>query len=268
MSVPLQQLITAGAVGGTRFRKPPFFRTKKVGILGSTESLKFAPWTDPSWTFVAHPCCRPQCGREPDWYVDMHRVECWRVEKKSWHDNYYTWLRSLQTPIFMQEYYKDVPMSVRYPIERITSEFRPYFTNHVAYMIALAMTEGVTHIGLFGCQYSADTEHSVQRDSMTYWLGRFEQAGGTLVIPQKFNSVLSAPKLLYGYESHDEHGKLVDAYRPRVVKEKVKDASLRERLAAQAPIKRRAKKDVRVPLMAPPEGVEIAWERSGYAHPH
>ena len=198
--------------GGTAFRRPPFFRTKKLALLGNTESLVYAPWHDPSWTLAAHPCCRPKCLREPDWYFDMHRPECFRTEAKGWNPQYHTWLKHLQTPIFMQENWPDIPMSVRYPKERIFSEFRTYFTNHCAYMIALAMTEGVTHIGLFGCQY-AGAERGTQRDSLTYWLGRFEGAGGTVVIPAKGNTLLV--KELYGYESHDEQGQLIASYRLR-----------------------------------------------------
>jgi hypothetical protein len=227
------------ANGGAAFRRPPFFRTKKLALLGSTDSLELAPWHDASWTLAAHPCCRPRCLREPDWYFDLHRPECFREEHKAWNPAYYTWLKRLQTPIFMQENWPDIPMSVRYPKERIFAEFRAYFTNHCAYMIALAMTEGVTHIGLFGCQY-AGAERGTQRDSLTYWLGRFEQSGGTVVIPARGNSLLT--KELYGYESHDAEGKLIPSYRVLPTIEKKPG----EPLMLQEPST--------VPLMAPPAG--------------
>lgn len=213
--------------GGAAHRRPPFFKTKKLGLLGATANLKHAPWFDPSWTLAAHPCCRPQCLREPDWYFDLHRPEMFRVKKKGWIKDYHGWLKTLQTPIFMQKNWSDVPMSVKYPLKRIQAEFRSYFTNQCAYMIALAMTEGVTHIGLFGCQYSHATEHGVQRDSLTYWLGRFEQAGGTIVLPPEDNTLLCSPPLLYGYESHDEMGQLVPQYRASVtVSKKAKNGDV------------------------------------------
>lgn len=216
----LRQFLGANgnAVGGRPYRKPPYFRTKKIGILGCTANIEFAPWTDPSWTLLSHCSARQFCRREPDWYFDLHRPECFQTNK-SWNTRYYAWLRGLQTPIFMQEDvtapWDRIPMAVRYPIERITAEYRPYFTNHAAYMVALAMTEGATHIGLWGCQYANDSEYSVQRDSLTYWLGRFEQAGGTVVLPPKWNTLLAVPKGLYGYASHDDQGKLTDEYRPK-----------------------------------------------------
>jgi hypothetical protein len=220
MGIPLDHLFakTHRNQGGAARRRPPYFGgKKKLGLLGSTSSLVDAPFFDQTWTLAAHPCCRPECEREPDWYFDMHRPECFRVEKKQWNPKYYSWLKALQTPIFMQENWPDIPMAVRYPKEEVFAEYRQYFSNHCAYMIALAMKEGVTHIGLFGCQYSG-AERAVQRDSLTYWLGRFEQAGGTLVIPERHNTLLSMP--LYGYDSHDEKGKLLKCYRPEITVQK------------------------------------------------
>jgi hypothetical protein len=222
-----------GSVGGVAHRRAPYFRTKKLGLLGSTLSLDYAPWDDPSWTLAAHPCCRPRCRREPDWYIDLHPPATFKLPK-GWNPKYYQWLQRLQTPIFMQKNYPEIPMSVEYPLPRIQAEYRSYFTNLCSYLIALAMTEGVTHIGLFGCQYAHETEHGVQRDSLTYWLGRFEQAGGTVVIPPKHNSLLCSPALLYGYESHDlETGKLVPQYRatPTVKVKKADGTEVRHELA-------------------------------------
>jgi hypothetical protein len=240
--------------GGAARRRPPYFRTKKLAILGSTLSLEAAPWYDPSWTLAAHPCCRPKCKREPDWYFDLHRPECFTQQRKSWNSTYYTWLKRLQTPIFMQKNWPEIPMSVEYPFDRIAAEFRPYFTNHCSYMIALAMTEGVTHLGLFGCQYSHETEHGVQRDSLTYWLGRFEQWGGTVVLPPKYNTLLRSPALLYGYESHDAEGKLVKEYRatPTVTTKNEKGEKVRRVLYQPSEVAPR-------PL---PDGEPPAWDRA------
>jgi hypothetical protein len=255
--------LARGYVGGTAHRRAPYFKTKKLGLLGNTSSLELAPWTDTSWTLAAHPCCRPRCPREPDWYFDLHRPELFRQEIRTWNKTYYTWLKTLQTPVFMQENYPEIPMSVKYPLARILAEYRRYFTNQCAFMIALAMTEGVTHIGLFGCQYSHETEHGVQRDSLTYWLGRFEQAGGTVVIPAKHNTLLCAPNLLYGYESHDKDGKLVPQYTVApMVTVKKKDGSQERRALTMLD---QTKAEGRIPLMKLPNGETPAWGRSGHS---
>jgi hypothetical protein len=239
--------------GGTAYRRPPFFGTKKLGLLGCTENLKFAPFDDSSWTLASHTAARGKCQREPDWYFDLHRPECFTKERKPWNPKYYTWLQRLQTPIFMQEERPEIPLSVRYPIERVLQEYRAYFTNHVVYMIALAMMEGVTTIGLWGCQYGIESERHVQRGSLEYWLGRFEQAGGTVVLPVKNNTVLAMPNTLYGYESHDEFGKLSGDY-ARMSETKIKKDGQMVTLQTVTG-------DRPDGLMAPPTGVEIAWVR-------
>lgn len=253
--VPLNWIVKLG--GAAERRRSPFFKTKKLGLLGSTDSLACAPWHDPSWTLAAHPCCRKDCKREPDWYFDMHVRKQFQDVKKSWHPDYYEWLTHLQTPVFMQEAFPDVPMAVRYPKERILAEFRPYFTNHCAYMIALAMTEGVTHIGLFGCQYAGGGEREKQRESLLYWLGRFEQNGGTVVIPSKSNTLFQMP--LYGYASHDpETGKLVKAYAaPKKITVEKDGAPNTLTPLPDDPT-------LRIPLAPMPNGELVAWERSGH----
>jgi hypothetical protein len=248
------------ALGGVRHRRAPYFRTKQLALIGCTQSARQAPWHDPRWTVISHCSARRECEREPDWYFDMHRPECFKTELKAWNPKYYTWLKRLQTPVFMQENYPDIPMSVRYPKERILAEFRPYFTNHVAYMIALGMTEGVTHVGLFGCEYQADSEYGRQRGSVEYWLGRFEQYGGTVVLPARPRGLLAFPKGLYGYESHDEKGRLTPEYRkPTTVPVTTADGG--ETLQALT---------VLDPGVVPAHrdlGQPVAWERSGYPNP-
>lgn len=235
--------------------RPPFFRTKKLAIIGCTASHAFAPWGDPTWTIASHASAKNFCQREPDWWFDMHRPECFKASKR-FYKKYYDWLKHQKTPIFMQENYAEIPAAVRYPRERILSEFRPYFTNHVAWMIALALTEGVTHLGLYGCQYKADSEYGVQRESCVYWLGRFEGAGGTVILPPLYNNLLTTPKELYGYESHDAKGQLVPSY------------------AVAPTVKTDTKASAGLKLLAPGEvpchanlGVPIAWERSGFTQP-
>ena len=243
-------------VGGTAYRRPPFFKTKKLGLLGCTENVKDAPFYDPSWTLASHTAARslPSVKREPDWYFDLHRKECFTQERKPWNSKYYTWLKNLQTPIFMQENWPEIAMSVRYPLERVLQEYRAYFTNHCAYMVALAMMEGVTTIGLWGCQYGIESERHVQRGSLEYWLGRFEQNGGQVILPVRKNTLLSMPSKLYGYESHDEFGKLTGDY-ARMIPNKV------EKDGKTVPLTIIPPGETRPVLMALPKGVEPAWDR-------
>jgi hypothetical protein len=211
--------LTRAEVAGVKVPRPPMAgqgRLRKIGFLGSHEkSLKFAPWDDPSWELWGHASSRGMFQREPDVFFDLHRKECW-AKSNNKGQKYLRWLATCRTPIYMQERFPEVPASIAYPFERVSMGMaRKYFTSHVAYMIALALTEGVTHLGFFGVNYSPDCEYGTQRGSTEYWMGRAEALGVHLVMPETC-TLLADPKELYGYESHDEHGKLVHAYTKRV----------------------------------------------------
>ena len=198
------------------------------------------------------------CVREPDWWFDLHGPQNFR-KGRDWCVNYLQWLQALRAPIFMQEDWPDIPMATRYPKERIMAEYRAYFTNHVAWMIALAMTEGITHIGLFGCEYSHRHERGTQRGSCEFWLGMFEGRGGHVILPPGC-SLLYDPPQLYGYESHDKDGKLIASYRP------IKPAAPLTTKSGPNPLTviDENTAEGRAPLIALPDGMKPAWERSGH----
>lgn len=178
-------------------------RLRKVACLGGAQSLKYTPWEDPTWELWAHASCRHLCKRDPDLLWDLHPPELWRdAKKKSWDPKYAAWIATNRVPIMMQDVYPDVPASIRYPFETIVTEFpRGYMANHVAYMVALALTEGVTHLGIFGCDYNTNSEYGPQRGCAEYWLGLAEGRGVQVLIAPKCD-LLGKPALLYGYESH------------------------------------------------------------------
>ena len=179
---------------------------RKVAIFGChAASLVDAPWDDPSWEFHGHSSSRRWFKREMDFYYDLHPPACWsRGGRKT--ALYPKWLKSNPVPIYMQKHYPEVPASIEYPKRRILAEFgspRPYFTNHAAWIIALALSEGVTHIGLWGINYGIKSEYQIQRASCEYWLGRAHERGVHIVLPEQC-TLLSEPAGLYGYDSHDE----------------------------------------------------------------
>lgn len=193
---------------GARPRRPVMAgpgRLRKIALLGGGNSIRYAPWHDSTWELWSHASCRNKCQREPDLLFDLHPPALWRSsEKKYWDTTYYTWLKQNHLPIYMQEKYPDVPCSIRYPFETMITEFpRGYMTNTLAYMVALALMEGVTHLSVFGCDYSAASEYGAQRGGAEYWLGLAEGRGVQVLIPPTCD-ILGKPTLLYGYQSHPD----------------------------------------------------------------
>ena len=187
-------------------RRPVFAgvgRLRKIAILGGARTIRYAPWDDLSWELWAHASCRHLCKREPDLLFDLHPPELWKdPKKKNWDPKYFDWIQKNRIPIMMQDMYKESPASIRYPFETMITEFpRGYMTNTVAYMVALALMEGVTHLGVFGCDYHTGSEYGPQRGSAEYWLGFAEGRGVHVCIPPTCD-LLGKPQLLYGYQSH------------------------------------------------------------------
>ncbi len=181
-------------------------RLRKIALLGGCDvTLQHAPWWDHTWELWAHMSCRNQCKREPDVMFDLHPPELWKDErKKHWDKTYFQWLKQNHVPIYMQKHYEEVPASIEYPFTTMITEFpRGYMTNTVAYMIALALMEGVTHIALYGCHYNSHTEYGPQRGCAEYWCGIAEGRGVHVQIPPLCD-LLNKPSLLYGYESHPD----------------------------------------------------------------
>jgi hypothetical protein len=193
----------------TRHREPPppgftgsatgVGRLRKIALIGSAQTLDHAPWYDPTWEIWAHATCHNLCVRV-DRFFDLHPWE-WIVGKQV--PGYLDFLKKTKVPVYLQQRRHEVPSSYTYPKERILAEHRRYFTNHMAWMSALALSEGVTHLALWGIHYEHDIEHERQRGCCEYWIGFLEGRGVHVVIPEA-NPVCKNPPWLYGYESHED----------------------------------------------------------------
>jgi hypothetical protein len=189
-------------------------RLRKVALIGSAPTVDFAPWHDPTWEIWSHAICVGRCKRV-DRIFELHPEVVWREHKKPQWPTYVEWLQRCGTPIYMQEQYPDIPASVRYPRERVMAECRAmlsgkaHFGSQADFMIALALSEGVTHLGLFGVHYVDPVKDGDRLDQLVafkFWLGVAAGKGVQLVIPEG-NPVFDTPKEIYGYESHNTAAK-------------------------------------------------------------
>lgn len=233
-------------------------RLRKIALVGTASSIRFAPWEDRTWEIWAHASSRALCERV-DRYFDLHPQAFWTKPKK-WDPSYLQWLTRQPVPIYMQDRFAEVPMSIRYPRERVLTEFRRYFTSHAAWMTALALMEGVTHLGFFGIHYSSDSEYASQRSGCEYWMGLAEGRGVQLVLPEG-NPLLRTPSRLYAYESHDD-GQLHESYRWSPKVPHVDTPKGPQALTVLSDDPNAPRIPLRRDLDEPP-----AWERSGHPLP-
>lgn len=174
----------------------------KVALLGGVKStLRHAPFADPSWAIWSHNSVPLSSVRRVDRWFDLHPPHCFQTPVKCGR-HYYDWLKRLTVPVYMQKHYPEIPASVQYPRERIQAEWPLVpFGSQTAWMIALALSEGATHIGLYGIHYQHASEYAEQRANAELWVGVALGRGVHVVIPEGA-PLAREPQDLYGYESH------------------------------------------------------------------
>ena len=132
---------------------------RKVAILGFAPTWKDAPFDNADWEIWGLNELYLKLPRWDRWF-EMHTPSLIEHDELRVKDHWAK-LATLGCPVFMQDHYADIPLSVPYPIQQIVSEFGDYFTNSISYMLALAIAEGYEEIGIFGVNMGHDTEYCV-----------------------------------------------------------------------------------------------------------
>jgi hypothetical protein len=202
-------------------------RTNKVAIVGfAPSSLHLAPWLDDSWEIwtLNNIYSAVQVTRWDRWfelhkgfreYPPFHdvRIDAGNIVRGDSRPasgvkvEHVDWLKA-QTPdrpIYFLKDEPDIPAAQAYPLDQIMAwceknGHSPYFSNSISYMIALALMDGYTTVGVWGVDMAAGGEYQSERPSVEYWLALVEKYG-KLVLPKE-TELLKAR--LYGYEADSE----------------------------------------------------------------
>ncbi len=174
----------------------------KAAIVGTAPSSRdLAPFTDESWEIWG---VSNIYGIIPKWdrWFELHDLESRKNTDE--FPGHYDWLKKQTKPVYMQEAHEEIPGSVEYPKQAILDEFGGYFTNSVSYMLALAIHEGATEIGIYGVDMAVHdvgghSEYAHQRPSCEYFIGLAVGRGIKVDIPQE-SDLLKAAKL-YAFET-------------------------------------------------------------------
>ena len=169
---------------------------RKVCLLGTSSTLKDAPLSDTSFEFWALNNMYVSITLEgvTKWF-QIHSESSVRASDQ-W-EHFKKFPPTVQ--IYMQKQHDEIPQSVAYPLDEIQAKYRGLFQSTLDYMIALALYEGdINEIHIYGVDMATNTEYAYQRPSMYYWLGRAEQAGIKVVLPDNCDLLKCYYK--YGYE--------------------------------------------------------------------
>lgn len=170
----------------------------KLVIVGTANTWNKAPYDDDSFDFWGlnglHGFTDP-AGVSPRFqmWFQIHKKE--RVFEQEHH---LAWLKACPLPILMQDHYDEIPTSIRYPKEEITSRYRSYFESTFSWMFTLAMEMGYEEIQVFGVHVSAESEYVLQRPNVEYLLGLAEGRGIKVHVPVEADILQS--RVIYGYQ--------------------------------------------------------------------
>jgi len=149
-----------------------------------------------------------------DVVIQMHHEAIWKNPKNRSDKDHYAWLKSGKTPtVYMQERHREIPKSVRYPIERVFSlldnvrmvsrgkEKRvAYFSSSPDFALALVAEmwkrgKRYERVEVHGIELEMESEYQYQRTGFGFWIGYLTALGVKIIL---FNSVFDYP--MYGYE--------------------------------------------------------------------
>lgn len=189
---------------------------KRVALVGFAESWKDAPFNDTGvevwglnelWKYV------PRWDR---WF-ELHDADTLGVTKRDLTEGevkrHLEWLHAQPAgkPIYMQPQFCDgrFPGAVPLPLESLIAQFGKYFTSTIGYMIAMAIRDGYTWIGLYGIDLASDVEYRHQRANAEYLVGMARGMGIEVVISP--SSAICKGGHLYGYERPVSDGPVLGA---------------------------------------------------------
>ena len=174
----------------------------KVLIYGAGYGRDEAPLDDPSWCVWAlnlvAPYDRNRLLRADAWW-EIH-------QRKAQTADDLRWIAACPVPIYLPPDLMDASQrAVRYPLADVEARFGAYFSCTFAYQIALILLEEVvTDVGLYGVElaYGSERERTVEWACTSYWLGRLEERGIRIHLPQ--HSRLGRHEFRYGFEYQEE----------------------------------------------------------------
>jgi hypothetical protein len=111
-----------------------------------------------------------------EWIKNVNPKTVGRIDKRR------EWFKQHDKPIIMPKASPEFPTSITYPLKEVYERTNSlYFSNGVAYMLAMAYCCDVEQLMMFGCDFSYDrntnTHDEQGRACCEYWVGRLVEKG-------------------------------------------------------------------------------------------
>ena len=86
-------------------------KIKKVAIIGTAMTCKDAPYSDPSWEIW---------GLNDHWNIVPRATRWFEANNGACRTSgRIEWLKKAPIPVYMEDHYEDIPMSIKYPFDEI-----------------------------------------------------------------------------------------------------------------------------------------------------
>ena len=151
----------------------------KIALVGGSASNKEAPFHDDSWQIWV-------LGNQIDQYINKRVNRIFEIHENIDHfdKKYPKYLVDLNIPLVVS---RNFPISCAYAIEfdyeKASNLIGENFSSSVAVMMAQAIMDGATEIGIWGVDMALDDhEYFYQRPSMEQWIGYAKGLGLKLTI--------------------------------------------------------------------------------------
>jgi hypothetical protein len=202
---------------------------KKVAIIGkASNSQMLAPYEDKSWEIWGLSNAYMEIPRWDVWF-ELHD---WEYHRRV-NPQHYEWLtKNHGKPLYAFEANYCGSKSLKFPLDEVMGMFGNHFnglpqfrywTNSPSYMMALAMLQGATTIGLWGIDMAMQDEYAYQRPSCELMIGACLAKGINIVIPPEAS--LCKCRRLYGYDTHADDGYVEVRTREGVLKQRLAQAN-------------------------------------------
>ena len=154
------------------------------------------------WLF--NEAAKQEWAKRADGVFQLHIPTIWRNPLNRNDPKHYEWLKTTETPVFMQEKYEDVPASVELPKDGILGMMPNARTNgkpirevscSPAWALAYGIYLGYKRIEVYGVELESDTEYHYQQGNWKFWVG---VAAGRGIEIDLHTTMFDSP--LYGYE--------------------------------------------------------------------
>lgn len=188
----------------------------KIGILGSApSSINLAPFNDPTWWLYgcSEGCASAVGTKEIAGWFEIHD---WPFSR--WEKSYQDFLLR-QKIVYTARALPELPNCAVYPKDEMIEKYGKYFwTCSPAYMLAWAIDQKPTDIGIWGIDMAATDEWAYQRPACHYFVTIAQSLGINITVPAE--SDLLKPSSMYGYNLSD----------PMLIKLQARRAELTQRL--------------------------------------